>query len=290
MSLWDPERLQVVGTILERCAPHISEGHRIRLGMEGDPCYPYRRVADAPVGSVVGDVHRFEDGTVRFTLRMDGTDEMIELDNRNVERIWEIEPSFIPAFRGSIDRDRTNMTVANDDADQVAQEDEEAHGQNVDDERYRGHVETRFSELSDRMARHEDVSSGFREVTASTLRYIAADLLRVSRGEPIEFAQQYADRYDVAFAEREEEIENSNGYRGDISDEHGSHSAHQDEKTDFDHAMQDDDEFRGDVRWGAHGGDSQVASLSYDDAFPEDALTEDGSEYDRTPPSRVSKK
>lgn len=190
--MWNPQRVEVIGSVLERYSPHIAEGHRLRVGMEGDPCTPYKGANEAPIGTIM-NLTRSDDGSVKFSLQIDGTEDVLELDNQSVhpERIWEIDPAYLQQFRGAIDHD------------------EDPPVSNTIDEKYRGQIENRFSLLTDQVGHIEELNSDFRASTTSTLRYLASDLLKLAKGEHIEFAQHYADRYDMAVEERSEE-----GYQG----------------------------------------------------------------------------
>ena len=127
-----------------------------------------------------------DDGAVRFTVRIDGQDDLLQLDTLTVDpnRIWEIEPSFVETFRASLQGGHADFE-SEGDAD-------------LDLETYRGETNTRLSHISTRISEIENANTDFRSATASTLRYIAADLLRLSHGESLEFANHYADRYDLA--------------------------------------------------------------------------------------------
>lgn len=186
-KLWDADRLRRIGSVMDRYSTHIAEGHRIRLGMEGDPCTPYRNADDAPRGTVVHVEPKQDDGAVRFTIRLDGQDDLLPLDNRTIDpcRVWEIDPMFVSAFRASLQQSDEGTSKWDDD-------------ESGDGDTFRGETEQRFSHLSTRISEMENTNTDFRSATASTLRYIAADLLRLSHGESLEFANHYADRYDLA--------------------------------------------------------------------------------------------
>jgi hypothetical protein len=220
-NLWDPERLRIIGCIMERYSKHLAEGHRVRLGLEGDPHSIYRKAEDAPTGTVVS-IQRpgVEGGMLRFAVKMDSDDTLIELDNRNVDptRVWEIDPQFIDEFRGSIIDENDIEVHSNETKERFIDED------------YRDETEARFTAIADQLSRVNDVNSDFRATTVSTLRYIAADLLRLSQGEQLEFSQHYADRYDRAVQERDTSNDvlrgsNLRGGKGKSSDDrHDFHS------------------------------------------------------------------
>jgi hypothetical protein len=193
-DLWDIDRIRNIGSIMERYSKHLEEGHRIRLGIDGDPCNIYRNASDAPVGTVVS-IHKpeNEEGMVRFSLRMDSDDTLIELDNRNVDpsKIWEIDPMYLDEFNDSMLKNQDKHNKESIERESI-------------NEQYRGQTEARLADLTDQLSRIEDINADFRATTASTLRYIAADLLRLSQGEQVEFSQEYADRYDLAVSKNED--------------------------------------------------------------------------------------
>lgn len=183
-ELWNPQRLANVSSILERYATHLREGHRIRLGIEGDPCNVYRNADDAPKGTVVSIQPSLEKGGMtRFAVRLDADDTLIELDNRNIDptKVWEIDPVFLNEFRNSI--------AADISSDEVLVSDEKE---------YRGETEARFTDLSGQINRMDNESKDFRATTASMLRHIAADLINISEGRDLEFSKSYADKFDLA--------------------------------------------------------------------------------------------
>ena len=210
---WDPERLRIVGSVLTRYSEHLAPGHRIRLGMEGDPCAVYRSAEDAP-GATVLDVTRDGD-EVRFRAERDDTGEVVERSNRDIapDKLWEIHPDYLETFRAHVEAEEDDPPYAGD-----------ALARKVDDlstrlasleesvrDEYRS-AET--SDLSSKFEEAEAANRAFRETMASTVRALAGDLMRTARGEGIEFAHQYADRYDLAVAEKA-----TSSYRGDKREE-----------------------------------------------------------------------
>lgn len=126
-EIWSQERLRSISSVMERYSKHLAVGDRVRLGMEGDPCYMYRNAADAPVGTVV-DVRRssHDDGTVDFSLSLDGnTSTLVHLNNRSVHpnSIWEIDPAYMGEFIQNMSAetgdsvDPNNETVGDDSTD-----------------------------------------------------------------------------------------------------------------------------------------------------------------------------
>lgn len=187
-DIWDPDRLKKISSVMERYSSHLSEGDRIRLGMEGDPCYIYRSTDEAPQGTVVS-VHDsgHDKGMLRFVARLDSDETLIELDNRNVDpsKLWEIHPEYIETFQGKVN-DRSKGQEEEKGGDDLRQEVSE-----IKDfvETFRGQEDTLRQELNE-----------FKSNTASTLRFIASDLIRVAGGQTLEFSEEYADRYDMAIS------------------------------------------------------------------------------------------
>lgn len=201
-SPWDPERLRIVGSVMTRYSEHLAPGHRIRLGMEGDPCADtYRAADDAPAATVLEVIKRGD--TVEFTARRDDTGETIHRNNTSVapNDLWEIHPDFVDAYRAHVNR-----------ADEEEDEDRYTGGGAAELKELQRRVETLESvrdeyrssstSLSSQFEEAEATNRAFRETMASTVRALAGDLMRAARGETIEFAHQYADRYDLAIAER----------------------------------------------------------------------------------------
>lgn len=194
-ALWDPERLATVGSILTRYAAHLQPGHRIRLGIEGDPCNTFRG-ADAPCATVM-DVDRQPNGVVHFRARLDGSRGVVELDNTNVHSVWEIAPDYLETFRGSVDEAEEYRGV-----DRV-----DALVERIDalEERVRDSRESLEGKIRDSRESLEDDVRESRKVLASTTREIAEDVMRAARGESVEFSPTYVDRYDEALSDRASE-------------------------------------------------------------------------------------
>lgn len=184
-ALWDPERVGLVGSILTRYSTHLAAGHRIRMGLEGDPCSTYRSASEAPCATVL-DVQREPTGMVRFRAQLDGSGAVVELDNRNVspDRVWEIDPAFLDTFRGVVARARGDDDPDDDAprADPIAE--------------FRGAVDDELSSMRARVETLEQTGRELRETVASAVRELAGDLMRSARGEEPVFAGAYADRYD----------------------------------------------------------------------------------------------
>lgn len=237
-SLWDAERLQVVGSVLTRYSAHLRPGHRIRLGMEGDTSGMYR-ASDERVGTVKEVFREPLSGLVRFQAVMDDGDE-VSLDNRNVDAVWEIHPEHMNEFQASVSEDaavdRDHRGGGDDDPpsgeDHGHECDGEDHSPAEEGDRrdefaiFRAAMDTELSNVQGQMQSMMEQSRVFQETIASTVRHIAADLLHAARGAPLMFAEDYADRYDLAIAKSHAELKAA--YRG-VTDR----GAHQTEKYQF---------------------------------------------------------
>ena len=230
-TTWDPERLRIVGSVLSRYSAYLAPGHRIRLGMEGDPCSTFRSADDAPRATVV-DVTHGDHGEIHFRAQLDGSDTIIERDNRNVapDRLWEIDPEYVEEFRDHVHRAQRSSAASRASSPTSVHENEEeppTYAGTRDEIEYRSSVETHFQRVERQMEDMESANRAFRETMASTVRALAGDLLRAAQGAPIEFAHQYADRYDLAVAERVSA--GMSDYRGDGKNK----DRYQGEKTDY---------------------------------------------------------
>lgn len=221
-DLWDPERLRVVGSVLTRYADHLQPGHRIRLGMEGDPCSVYRSADEAPKATVL-DVHREAHGLVRFRARLDDSHAVLDLDNRNVERVWEIDPDGLDAFRASVEAAERPPEEAQQAAWPSSPDPPPPPA--VVDDAYRAALDDQFARLDERLREVERSERDARATTASAVRELAGDLMRAARGEAVEFAHRYADRYDLALAERVVD-DDDDGFRAAGAHHHSSASPH----------------------------------------------------------------
>lgn len=208
-SIWDSERISNIGWILSRYSEHIQNGDRIRMGIEGDPCGAYRGEDEAPCGTVTS-VTRSDDGFVQFNMRLDTSGEEVSLDNRNVapEKVWEVHPDFVETFRG-----RVHGPDEDDGDAEEPSEKEEEHEEPSDD--FRSAVETRVESLGERLQRMETVGSELERTIASAVRELCGDLMRTYRGETPDFSFQYADRYDLALAKRDDDAP-TDDFRGAV--------------------------------------------------------------------------
>ena len=194
-ALWDAERLRNVGSVLARYGAHIAPGHRVRLGMEGDPCAVYRAAADAPCATVL-DVQRDPaSGFVRFRAQLDGSPAVVELDNRSVspEKLWEIAPDYLDTFRAHVDAASAEPDAPEPDAPDAPDAPEPAPEPDALDA-YR-------SAVDDELGRFRGQLDELREDLRSAVRELSGDVMRAARGEQTEFAQRYVDRHDLAVAE-----------------------------------------------------------------------------------------
>lgn len=176
-NIWDPQRLQRVGAIVQRYSAYLQPGHRIRCGIEGDPCTNYRSVESAPTG-VVTEVFREPSGYTWFRAVMDESGATCEFNNRDVERVWEIDP-----HRGW---DEFCASVRVQD------------GAAAEDEGFRAVDDTKLQSLREELNAHVADMQDFRETMGKAIRELAGDVQRAYRGEATQFAATYLDRYDRA--------------------------------------------------------------------------------------------
>lgn len=233
-QMWDPERLRIIGSVLSRYSTYLQPGDHIRLGMEGDPCTIYRSVAEAPVATVL-DVQRKCDGLVQFRAQFRGSEQTFDLDNRSVspDRIWEIDPDYIDVFRDRVEQQLNQQAKTEANDEEVSKHDKSAE--------FRG-MKNSLESLQKEIAALRDEGTEFRSTMASAVRELAGDLFRASNGESLQFASQYADRYDSVVSEEPTPIKSS--FR----------SSHQKEKYDY------------------------VPEVSYGNVKESDELSEDGKE------------
>jgi len=191
-DIWDSERIATVGNILSRVSKHLECGDRIRLGMEGDPCYPYRAAEEAPRGTVLSIERDEKSGSMSFIAQLDDTLEQREFSDASVhpEKLWEIAPDHVSVVRSRVTGDS--------DGDLPAREEEQADYKSPDeDNAFRSSMTTSMDALQIRVSQLEST-------LASTVREVCADMLRGYRGEKPEFSETYADRYDMAMEHAEE--------------------------------------------------------------------------------------
>ena len=177
-DIWSPERLGPLGSVMERYAPHVETGFRLRRGMHGDPLYPFASPDDAPCGTV-DQVFRGDDGLVRLVATMDDG-ETAEFTNRSTDQreVWEMEPSYMETFRRTLDQPHAADAVSAPPIDPS----------------YRGEIETRFAELSERLDRLADNYSSFRSTMTDAVTALSKDVLHVSEGESADFSTLWNDQ------------------------------------------------------------------------------------------------
>ena len=215
-GIWDTQRLQTIGEVMQQYAGHITVGDRLRLGMEGDPVYAYRSAADAPRGDVIS-VQRDDDGLVSIQVKLnDGSVEAVDNLSVDPRRVWEIDPAYLPTFTAKAIARSVGATVREDDAghdeSRAAQQlhqasaamEEKLQHELSDLKQYRGQMQDRLGLLSEQLRDVDDTNRDFRTTTAATIRHIVADLLSVGSGGELIFAKEYADKYDIAMQNQPE--------------------------------------------------------------------------------------
>lgn len=243
-NLLDPERLETLDRIMSLYGKHLQTGDKLRIGIEGDPCSRFRSVDEAPSVTVSEILERKEDGLIRFKAIMSGSEETCEFTNRSFdpEFVWELHPDSAETFKqrirkgGEKDQYRSvpneddlssKMTLITQDMSQrlaTLEDTVERLTEQLGSNNYRGNREEDIEHM-------KESERTFRETMASTIRALAGDTLRLARGEPVEFAHQYADRYDLALEER-----SNSTFRGSESPtpKKKSQQQHQPEKWSFD--------------------------------------------------------
>lgn len=174
VGVWDSDRVKMVGDVLTRYSAHIRPGHKIRMGLEGDPCNAFRSTEDAEALTVT-NVQRFKGEYVEFTVE-DRDGNVSTLNNRTIhpEGLWEIHPKHMSAFKGHVDEDMKEQFPSPPSTD------------------YRAVTTSEFRELS---AAVEE----FKTLVSKTFQHITTDLLELQQGRQTVFAGIYTDRYDRAF-------------------------------------------------------------------------------------------
>lgn len=248
-GVWNADRLATVGDVLDRLSTKLERGYHLRLGMEGDECYPFRSTEEAPKLEVL-DVTREPNGYVRFRAR-DAAGTEYDLDNRNVapDRIWEADPDHMPgSYRGDDDAASATSPPPGTPADDEAEDPFATHRSAVaaDIAEVRARIEsletaTRAYRATSRV--DESADREFRSTMGEAVYALANDLMRVSRGETPEFAMKYAARWTDAVDPDVGGARDRGGYGDDDADLldafRGKHSEHkprdkyQGEKTDY---------------------------------------------------------
>jgi len=204
-DLWHADRLQIIGSVLTRYSDYIQVGHRIREGMEGDPCSSYRSARDAPCGTVTS-IDR-TGNSVTLTVAMDDG-RVKKYGNTSVlpNEIWEVDPDDMEAFKKHVDNVFQGGSSESGIVENVLQED------------VFGAVTTGLQSLEERFRQAEHENKVFRETVAGTIRHLASDLLRTAHGQAIEFAPKYADRYDMAMTDTMDEKKDAVPFQGAADD------------------------------------------------------------------------
>ena len=197
MSLWNSDRLEAIGSVMERYSKYIRPGDRIHLTIEGDDMSPYRGsdIVNAPCGTV-REVTRFPgEARTEMQVEMDDTNEMRTLDNMSVHPLstWEIEPSYIETFRGHVVESQERTSSHASDTDHV-----EHSATNAETNHAFRAVETQIETQNEQIQR-------FQKDVMEMMRHMASDLMRVADGETPEFVKMYADKYDMALMQRPDE-------------------------------------------------------------------------------------
>ena len=190
-TLWNPERVRMVGSIMSRYAQYLSPDDRVTLHIEGDTfSQPFR--GEGGSGTVTS-VSRDADGTVSFDVKLDGSGETVRRDNVSIRDVWEIEPTYVDTFieryKGTMDEEEDDGTLpfrsATDDlVSRVTQ------------------LEESNQTLRGSLAAVEEHNQELKDTVASVVREISGDMMRIFRGEKAQFVERYVDRYDQALTER----------------------------------------------------------------------------------------
>ena len=181
VRLWEPERIANIASVYRRVSPYLQTSDRIRTGMEGDEC---SNPLDAKCGTVL-DVSRSDDGEISFRAVLDD-DQVVTLNNRDVVRTWEVEPSFLEhTFRARVadaltpEHEDAEMSISRPDA----RDDDDAFAQ------YRNAMHSEFDSVN---ARVDDIETKIRALAL----HLSRDILHVKQNEPLEFSYRYVDRHD----------------------------------------------------------------------------------------------
>ena len=210
-SIWDSDRISRVQKLQNAYFDMVEEGMTIRLGFEGEPCYPFKRVEDAPTG-IVTHVYRGNDQESEITVRMhDGTGAYVNLSAGMIgpKKVFEVLPN--------------HEGTSNDETLEIPQEEGADEPRNDMSADFRG-IMDEMKNINTKVQDIEHKDNDFISTMTSTVRFLAADIILVSQGKPLEFSQHYSDKYD--------------SFRGSDSTDRKSrsslrHTSHQTEKTDF---------------------------------------------------------
>lgn len=200
-DLWDPHRIETIGKIMTKYGEFLHPKTKVRSGIEGDPCNVFRS-SEAPTYTVT-EVFRGESGFVRFKASSDTTGEIMTFDNRSIDpkAVWEVDPSDVERFRNAVhsgslpESNHVDYeTMTNRLADLTTRFETSVRSiterlSSLEDEKYSG-------TFSDDIEKIKEDDRRFRETMAGTIYAIAEDTLRIAKGQPIEFSQQYVEGYN----------------------------------------------------------------------------------------------
>jgi hypothetical protein len=240
-----PKRLETLDLIMSLYGKYLEPDDKIRIGVEGDPCTRFRSVDDSPCATVEEVLERREDGFLRFRAVMGGSGKTCEFTNRSFdpESVWELHPDSVDSFSSRVNGFRGTSSYRSVPYPQIDELKDKVKDMEDKIALITRDVSERLTTLEEAQQnnssfRGSESAEGeihglkesekvFRETMASTIRALAGDTLRVSKGEPVEFAHQYVDRYDLALEDRA----TSSDYRGASPKRKG---VNQEEKWNFD--------------------------------------------------------
>ena len=251
--LWDPERLSNIASVMSRYSQQLNIGDFIRLGIEGDPCYSYRSVDDAPVAKV-RSLDRSEDGFVSFEAEITDANgqhdeqkygQVVQLDNRRIDpkQVWEIPPFHLDTFRGRVLKETAKEEEEEVPQVSVPEAESELMFRNASESTASSwmtrleSLEKMVGKMADKMERTSEYRGALQNVanleheidvlrkdTLLAVRELCGDVLRTYRGERAEFAETFANRYDSQEEEKhssqEEEKHSSQEAGSDLELEH----------------------------------------------------------------------
>ena len=174
MSLYDPSRVDKIGTIMTSFTGVAKPGDRVLMGLEGDPMFPQHWQKDRPTGVVYSN-----DGN-QVVIDMDGGGrETYEAGMLNPKKVWEFsDDAFDKVIKRETDSYRGVATpaAAPQDPSPVPQPD------------YRGIIDTLERDLK----RLNEKISSFHTVYLTSLRELARD---VTDGN-CKFCKAYGEEFD----------------------------------------------------------------------------------------------
>jgi len=215
-SIYDPDRLQKVGSVLQRYAEHIAPGHVIRVGMEGDPASTFRSTEEAPTGRVI-DVTRKEGGEISFRAALNGDDQnIVTFNNRDFDpaRIWEIHPDHLEDFKKDVFRgdllEEQEEAIAGAVEDTTHLMEEQLNEERRTHQEFRSATDEHLARLEAKLEELEAQQAKdklFRASVGEALRGISNDVVRSRDGKELEFTENYVEKFDRHVETKEEEEE-----------------------------------------------------------------------------------